>query len=137
MNDQTLDRLLIRERMDAYIMSIDSHDNAAFAANFTDDGVYESPFGTAKGRAAIEVVIGQWHAGGITAGKRHMSGPLVIHSITGDTARTSASYYIIDAANTPGIVASGEYTDVLRKVNGQWLLAERKQMIYPSFKFNS
>ncbi len=73
MNDQALDRLLIRERMDAYIMSIDSHDSAAFAANFTDDGVYESPFGTAQGRAAIEVVIGQWHAGGITAGKRHMS----------------------------------------------------------------
>lgn len=135
MNDQLIDRLLIRERMDSYIMSIDAHDNALFAANFTEDGVYESPFGTAKGRAAIEATIGQWHSSGITAGKRHMNGPLVIHRIEGDTARASASYWIMDAQNSPQLVASGEYTDVLRKVNGHWLLAERRQTIDPSFKF--
>jgi ketosteroid isomerase-like protein len=137
MNNHIIDHLLIRERMDAYIMNIDSHDNKAFAANFTEDGVYESPFGTAKGQAAIEATIAQWHAGGITTGKRHMTGPLVIHSITDGTAITSASYWIIDAANKPGIVASGEYSDVLRKVNGAWLLVHRKQMIDPSFTFNT
>lgn len=135
MDNNLIDRLLIRERMDAYIMSIDSHDNKAFAANFTEDGLYESPFGAAQGRPAIEAVIAQWHGGGITTGKRHMAGPLVIHSLTSDTARSSASYWIIDAANSPAIVASGEYTDVLRKVNGQWLLEERRQVIDPSFKF--
>ena len=47
------DKFEILELMNNYILSIDSHDNEQFADNFTDDGVYESPWGTAEGHEAI------------------------------------------------------------------------------------
>ena len=68
------DKFEILERLNRYILSIDSHDDAEFADNFHDDGVYVSPFGSASGREQILATIHQWHAGGITAGKRHMIG---------------------------------------------------------------
>ena len=44
------DKFEIFELMHNYILSIDSHDNEQFADNFTANGVYESPWGTAEWR---------------------------------------------------------------------------------------
>jgi hypothetical protein len=127
------DKLEILERLNRYILSIDTHDDAQFADNFHDDGVYISPFGTATGREAILATISAWHAGGITAGKRHMIGAWRI-DVDGDTATSTSSYWVVNARDSTAIVASGEYQDVLTKRSGVWKLQRRLQTIDPSFR---
>jgi uncharacterized protein (TIGR02246 family) len=126
------DKFEILERLHRYILAIDSHDDAQFADNFHDDGVYVSPFGSASGREQILATIHQWHAGGITAGKRHMIGPWRI-DVDGDTATAVSSYWVVNAAEGTAIVATGEYRDRLVKKQGVWKLQERVQTIDPSF----
>jgi hypothetical protein len=131
--DNTHAKLEILERLNRYILAIDSHDDAEFADNFHDDGVYVSPFGTARGREQILATIHQWHAGGVTAGKRHMVGAWRV-DIDGDTATSVSSYWVVNAAEGTAIVATGEYRDRLTKKNGVWKLQERVQTIDPSFE---
>lgn len=126
----------IFELMHNYILSIDSHNNEQFADNFTADGVYESPWGTAEGREAIIGTIGYWHGSGITSGKRHFVGSIQIKSLDADSAVVESSYWVAEAADTPGIVATGFYEDRLTRVNGAWKIARRKQVVDPSFKMN-
>lgn len=127
------DKLEILELLNGYILSIDTHDSKQFADHFHDDAVYVSPFGTATGREQILATIEQWHAGGITAGKRHMMGPWRI-DITGDKAVSVSSYWVVNAQEGTSIVASGDYTDEITKRNGVWKLQKRVQTIDPSFK---
>lgn len=131
--DRVADRLAIRDALDAYVIAVDSHDNDRFADQFWDDGVYVSPFGTAEGRDAIVATIAQWHGGGLTAGKRHLTGPSAIR-LDGDRAHVDASYLVIEAGQAPPrIVASGGYTDVFEKRDGAWRILRRAQTIDPSF----
>jgi hypothetical protein len=130
------DKFEIFELMNNYILSIDSHNNEQFADNFTDDGIYDSPWGVAEGREAIVGNISYWHSSGITKGKRHFIGSLRITELNGDTAKVESNYWIAEAETTPGIVATGYYLDVVKKVNGSWKIAHRKQVVDPSFKIN-
>lgn len=135
-NQHFIDSAAITALLNNYILSIDSHNNEQFADNFTDDGVYDSPWGIAEGRAAIIGNIGYWHSSGITKGKRHFIGALRITDLTEETAKAESNYWIAEAETTPGIVATGYYIDTLKKVNGTWKIAHRKQVVDPSFKMN-
>lgn len=99
--------------------------------------MYDSPWGIAEGRDAIFGNIGYWHSSGITKGKRHFIGSVRVLELNGDTAKTESNYWIAEAATTPGIVATGYYIDTVKKVNGAWKIAHRKQVVDPSFKMNA
>jgi SnoaL-like domain len=129
------DKFEIFELMNNYILSIDSHNNEQFADNFTDDGVYESPWGTAEGREAIIGNISYWHSSGVTAGKRHFVGSIRVFDLAETTAKVESNYWIAEAETSPGIVATRHYMDEVKKVNGAWKIAHRKQVVDPSFKF--
>ena len=131
------DRVEIIALLNNYILSIDSHNNEEFADNFTNDGVYDSPWGVASGREAILGNIGYWHSSGITKGKRHFIGALRITELNSDTAKAESNYWIAEAEAAPGLVATGYYIDTLQKVNGIWKIAHRKQVVDPSFKMNN
>lgn len=133
----TENKLAIIELMHAYILSIDSHDNQLFADHFTEDGVYQSPWGTAIGKTAIIGTIDYWHSSGITDGKRHFVGSILIKQLQDSEALVESSYWVASAKETPSIVATGFYEDILRKENGQWKIANCKQTVDPSFKMNS
>lgn len=131
------DKFDIVALMNNYILSIDSHNNEQFADNFTEDGIYDSPWGVAEGRAAILANIDYWHRSGITKGKRHFIGAVRILSLTGDTAQVESNYWIAEAETTPELVATGFYLDTVKKLNGTWKIAHRKQVVDPSFKLSS
>ena len=137
MNITAQDNFEIFQLMNNYILSIDSHNNEQFADNFTKDGVYDSPWGIAEGRDAIIGNIGYWHSSGITKGKRHFIGSVRVIEMDGDTAKTESNYWIAEAETTPGIIATGYYIDTVKKVNGVWKIAHRKQVVDPSFKMNA
>ncbi len=137
MNITAQDNFEIFQLMNNYILSIDSHNNEQFADNFTQDGVYDSPWGIAEGRDAIIGNIGYWHSSGITKGKRHFIGSVRVLELNGDTAKTESNYWIAEAATTPGIIATGYYIDTVKKVKGVWKIAHRKQVVDLSFKMNA
>lgn len=128
------DKFKIFELMNNYILSIDSHNNEQFADNFTTDGVYDSPWGIAEGRDAIIGNISYWHSSGITKGKRHFIGSVRISDLTGDIAKVESNYWIAEAETSPSIVATGYYIDTVKKADGNWKIAHRKQVVDPSFK---
>ncbi|MCA9912239.1 MAG: hypothetical protein KC496_02770, partial [Anaerolineae bacterium] len=76
-----------------------------------------------------------WHSSGITAGKRHYIGSVRVFDLTDEIARVESNYWIAEAETTPGIVATGYYMDEVKKVNGEWKIAHRKQVVDSSFKF--
>jgi len=96
--------------------------------------VYDSPWGVAEGREAIIGNINYWHSSGITKGKRHFIGSVRVLELNDDIAKVESTYWIAEAENTPGIVASGYYLDTVKKMNGQWKISHRKQVVDPSFK---
>lgn len=130
------DKIAITELIHRYQLYIDSHDAELWASTFTADGVYDSPMGLARGTAELKEAISGWHSSGATEGKRHMLG-LVVIDVDGDTASATSYYWIAEVATTPGVVATGTYVDRLRKLDGEWKLAHRKQTIDPSFKMPS
>lgn len=135
-SDIASDKIAITELIHRYQLYIDSHDAELWASTFTADGVYDSPMGLAHGTAELVAAINGWHSSGATAGKRHMLG-LVVIDVEGDTARATSYYWIAEVVTTPGVVATGTYVDQLRKVDGVWKLAHRKQTIDPSFQMGS
>ena len=92
-----------------------------------------SPFGTATGREQILATIHQLHAGGVTAGKRHMIGAWRI-DVDGSRATSTSSHWVVIARDGTAIMATGGYTDELTKKNGVWKLQKRVQTIDASFK---
>jgi hypothetical protein len=59
-----------------------------------------------------------------------------ILDLQAETATTESNYWIAEAETTPGLVATGYYLDTLKKVNGAWKIAHRKQVVDPSFKMS-
>lgn len=131
--DVTSDKVAITELIHRYQLYIDSHDAALWAGTFTADGIYETPFGTSQGTEQLIEAINQWHSSGVTLSKRHMIGPIVI-DVDGDTATATSYYWVAEIEAAPQVVATGTYTDRLKKAHGEWKLAYRKQTIDPSYK---
>ena len=132
MKSDAEDRLALRELYDAYQLAIDTHEAGPWVELFTSDGVYESPFGSAAGRDELIAAISQWHSSGITAGKRHLLGPVSV-TIDGDSATGHATYFILEVENSAGVVASGTYEDRFVRSPEGWRIARRVQTIDPSF----
>jgi uncharacterized protein (TIGR02246 family) len=131
--EELLDKVAITELIHRYQLAIDSHNAVQWASTFTEDGEYVTPFGHAIGTEQLIAAITSWHSSGITKGKRHMIGAILI-AVTGETATAYSTYWIAEAETAPAIVATGDYTDQLRKVDGDWKLARRVQTIDPSWK---
>ena len=109
-----------------------SDDADAWASAFAEDGSFESPMGSASGvddlRAWIEGYLPN------TRGKRHAS---ACHVVAGDgeTARHTGYLTVYETAEAPRIVATGEYTDELVKIDGRWVFTHRRLDVDPSFSF--
>jgi uncharacterized protein (TIGR02246 family) len=129
--DPNLARLVDRQAIDQliggdYPRALDSHDYAAYAALFTDDGELSLQGQTAKGRQAVQDFVAALP-----------TEPRVIHVISnlsyridGDTA-TGGAYWqdIGNVGPDVGVLVAGHYDDTLRKVDDQWRIAKRDIVI--------
>ena len=74
----TTDRLAITELLNRHQIYIDLADADRYAGLYAPDGAYESPFASATGRTAIAEMFRGLGASGVTANKRHFTGPSMI-----------------------------------------------------------
>lgn len=113
--------------------AIDSHDGAAWAALYTDDGVFA--YAPAPGTDNLFELVGRealvaWHVhhrSTTPVGKQNHLTLNPVVTVTGDTA-TSRSYFVslreVDGAVVPA--STGRYEDRLRRdADGRWRLSCR------------
>ncbi len=129
------DRQEIEQLFADYGATLDRHDWEAFGRLFTDDAVFGSGAGAARGRAAIQASLEKaitGNASRLPAPDFHVFFNPSIH-VEGDraTAQSKGAYVIPDAHATDGVPGAAHmvfftvYDDVLVRRGGRWLFQQR------------
>jgi ketosteroid isomerase-like protein len=127
MHELLLEKVAVRETIEAYCHHLDAKDFDKIADCFTDDcrARYNHEPGELIGGAAIAKFLTRVLSYGPT---NHAVGNLVI-SVDGDQAHCCsqliASLLHGDDVNGRVLVRAIRYTDRLRRVDGRWLISER------------
>ncbi len=115
----------IRELLARYCFALDDGRFEEMAELFVPDGVWETGFGTGRGRTGIVA-----QAERILAGEKprrvHLTSNIVI-DLEGDTAAARSNWLMF--ANSPAgpvIGFGGSYFDQLVKVEGRWFFHHRR-----------
>ena len=122
----------IRELLAEYCFRLDGGDFDGMAALFTDDGTWDTAFGSATGRPAIAALAREIRR---RAGDNR---PRAIHLVTnilvkldGERAEVRSNWTVVQNAPAgsgegPRIGSGGAYADRLAKQDGRWLFQYRK-----------
>lgn len=134
---QLKDRAEIEELMWRYVRALDSLDEEAYAAVFTEDGEFINGRDVTKGRAALKQLVAdvkkrraERQAKGEPARSTyHAIANHYIEFIDKDRARYH-SYWMTFFSNPgpgqpPSVAAMGRGVDDLVRVNGKWLIKSR------------
>ena len=122
----TSDRITIQELIAKYNLAIDNKNLNEWINTWTDDGVWTTTFGEAKGKTELNNMIDQV-TNEFASGKRHFSTNIMIEDAQNNMASAKSYLTVIEAKKTPEVVASGTYSDILKKNNnGEWKFVQRK-----------
>jgi ketosteroid isomerase-like protein len=107
-----------------YCHAFDSGDCDAWAACFTDDGIFDGRNGLTAGRDELRKYAASARGRGTY---RHLTGNILIEEMAGDNAlvRSYSLYYELKDG-IPQPRSSGKYEDLLVRVDGEWKIARRK-----------
>jgi ketosteroid isomerase-like protein len=131
-NDQTsstitvTDKIIIQELIAKYNIALDNKNIDEWTNTWSDDGVWSTPFGEAKGKTELKNMINQV-TNEFASGKRHVSTNIIIENAPNNTASAQSYLIVTEAKKTPEVVASGTYIDALKKdANGRWKFVHRR-----------
>ena len=120
------DRITIQELIATYNIALDNKNIDEWTNTRTDDGVWTTTFGEAKGKIELHNMIDQV-TNEFASGKRHLSTNIIIEDAQNNMASAKSYLTVIEAKKTPEVVASGTYRDTLKKNNnGEWKFFQRK-----------
>ena len=122
------DKDAIREVLAEYCFRLDGGDFAGMAALFTADGVWDTAFGKAEGRAAIADLARdiRARAGGERPRAIHLVTNIAI-ALSGDHARVRSNWTVVqNSPEGPKIGSGGGYEDEMVREDGRWLFRSRK-----------
>ena len=131
------DKLAIQEVIAQYSYTYDAHDAEGFAAQFTDDAVWElfaadatHPAIRLDSRAAIHAwAMQRLHERRGRFISRHYQSNTLFETLTAESARTRTMVLVTHQEVTevaPRLTASGVYYDQWRKTPEGWRLAHRR-----------
>jgi uncharacterized protein (TIGR02246 family) len=122
----TSDRITIQELIAKYNLALDNKNIDEWTNTWTDDGIWTTTFGEAKGKTELNNMIDQV-TNEFASGKRHFSTNIMIEDAQNNMASAKSYLTVIEAKKTPEVVASGTYSDILKKNNnGEWKFVQRK-----------
>ena len=120
------DKIIIQELIAKNNIALDNKNIDDWTNTWTDDGVWSTPFGEAKGKTELKNMINQVTSE-FASGKRHLSTNIIIEGAPNNTASAQSYLIVTEAKKTPEVVASGTYVDTLKKdANGKWKFLQRK-----------
>jgi ketosteroid isomerase-like protein len=120
------DKIIIQELIAKHNLALDNKNTDEWTNTWTDDGIWSTPFGEAKGKTELKNMINQV-TNEFASGKRHLSTNIIIEDAPNNTASAQSYLIVTEAKKTPEVVASGTYIDTLKKdANGKWKFLQRK-----------
>lgn len=115
----------IRELLARYCFHLDAEEFEAMAALFTPDGMWETAFGTGRGRDGI-IAQARSIASGPRPRRVHLTTNIVI-DLDGDSATVRSNWVLFqNTPSGPAIGSGGTYFDHVVKQDGQWLFRHRR-----------
>src|SRR5687768_5787647 len=122
----TGDRITIQELIATYNIALDNKNIDEWTNTWTDDGVWTTTFGEAKGKTELKKMINQV-TNEFASGKRHLSTNIIIEDAPNNMASAQSYLIVTEAKKTPEVVASGTYIDTLKKdANDKWKFVQRR-----------
>jgi uncharacterized protein (TIGR02246 family) len=119
------DKDAIRELLARYCFYLDDERFDDMAALFTQDGVWETAFGTGTGHDGI-VAQARRIANQPRPRRVHLTTNIVI-DLDGDTATVQSNWVLCqNTSSGPAIGSGGAYHDRLVKQDGQWRFRHRR-----------
>jgi 3-phenylpropionate/cinnamic acid dioxygenase small subunit len=122
------DKDAIRELLAEYCFRLDDGRYDEMAALFTEDGIWDTAFGKASGRAAIAKLAAdiRARAGGERPRAVHLVTNIVI-ALDGDRAQVRSNWIVMqNSPDGPKIGSGGAYLDEIVRRHGRWLYQYRK-----------
>ena len=120
------DKMVIQELIAKYNLAIDNKNIDEWTSTWTDDGIWTTTFGEAKGKTELKNMVNQITSE-FASGKRHVSTNIVIEAATNGMAIAKSYLTVIEAQRSPEVVATGIYSDTLKKdASGKWKFLQRK-----------
>jgi ketosteroid isomerase-like protein len=120
------DKIIIQELIAKHNVALDNKNIDEWTNSWTDDGIWSTTFGEAKGKTELKNLINQV-TNEFASGKRHLSTNIIIEGAPNNTASAQSYLIVTEAKKTPEVVASGTYTDTLKKdASGKWKFLQRK-----------
>lgn len=120
------DKIVIQELITKYNLAIDNKNLDEWTNTWTDDGIWTTTFGEAKGKTELKNMVNQI-TNEFASGKRHLSTNIIIEAAPNNMASAKSYLIVTEAKKTPEVVASGTYSDILKKNNsGSWKFYKRK-----------
>jgi ketosteroid isomerase-like protein len=120
------DKITIQELIATYNIALDNKNIDEWTNTWTDDGIWSTTFGEAKGIPELKNMIDQV-TNEFASGKRHLSTNIIIEDAPNNMASAKSYLIVTEAKKTPEVVASGTYSDILKKNNnGEWKFVQRK-----------
>ncbi len=120
------DKDAIRELLAVYCFHLDDGAFEDMAALFTEDGVWETAFGTGTGRAGIVSQARSIPAPEPRPRRVHLTSNIVI-MLEGDGARVHSNWALFqNTPEGPAIGSGGAYFDHVVKQDGRWLFRHRR-----------
>jgi ketosteroid isomerase-like protein len=120
------DKIIIQELIAKHNSAVDNKNIDEWTNSWTDDGVWSTPFGEAKGKTELKNMINQV-TDEFASGKRHLSTNIIIEDAPNNMASAQSYLIVTEAKRTPEVVASGTYIDTLKKdANGKWKFVQRR-----------
>lgn len=125
------DKLEIQELAIRYALAMDSDDIHSWLETWTDDGTWVGGLGEYIGKSSLKELFHE--LGDRIKGKRHIMTNFII---TGESNHANMKCYmtVVDRVNSPEIIATGIYSDTLKRVNGRFKFLHRQVKLDPSFK---
>jgi len=120
------DKIIIQELIAQNNIALDNKNIDEWTNTWTDDGVWTTPFGEAKGKTELKNMINQVTSE-FASGKRHLSTNIIIEDAPNNLASAKSYLIVTEAKKTPEVVASGTYIDTLKKdANSKWKFVQRR-----------
>jgi ketosteroid isomerase-like protein len=120
------DKIVIQELIAKHNLAVDNKNIDEWTNSWTDDGVWSTPFGEAKGKTELKNMINQVTEE-FASGKRHLSTNIIIEDAPNNMASAKSYLIVTEAKKTPEVVASGTYIDSLKKdANSKWKFVQRR-----------
>ena len=120
------DKIIIQELIAKNNIALDNNNIDEWTNTWSDDGVWSTPFGEAKGIIELKNMANRI-TNEFASGKRHIATNIIIENAPNNMASVQSYLTVTEAKRTPEVVASGTYIDTLKKdANSKWKFVHRR-----------